>query len=135
MGVMLDRAAVVDGLRRRYEDAGLAWPGRVLWAPSPVAGQLLAAGLARRHTPLATRIRGAAALAGRTAWITAGGALAYGLAAALGGAGLALCLLLGLPGDPVAGQDPSGYPAQHVRGAWIGGVSGGLLMVASLVFL
>ena len=33
-----ERDTVIGGIQRCYEEAGLAWHGRVVWAPSPAAG-------------------------------------------------------------------------------------------------
>jgi len=47
-----DRAEVVAGLRRCYQAAGLPWPDRVVWVPSPDVGEVVAvaaAATARRH--------------------------------------------------------------------------------------
>ncbi|WP_051796991.1 DUF6745 domain-containing protein [Catenuloplanes japonicus] len=42
------RAAVIDGIRDRYRDAGLTPPARVVWASSPLAGVLIARDLQER---------------------------------------------------------------------------------------
>jgi hypothetical protein len=131
-----ERVAVTDAIGRCYERAGLARPARVVWAPSPLAGRLLAADLARRYAPLATRIRAAATLVRNAAGTTVGGLLAYGCCAALNCAAVALVLLFALPGDAVWPTDPElTVPAAHWRGAWIGGIVGGLLMIAIFVWI
>jgi hypothetical protein len=129
-----DRIAVTDAIRRCYEAAGLPWPGRLVWAPSPLAGRLLAADLARRHTPVTTRIRAAASLAGDAIRPTLRGALAYGCNAALVCAAVAAVLLFMLP-DAAAGSPDPTFPPEHWRGMWIGGVVGGLLMAPVCAWL
>ena len=38
----VDRGAVEEAIEARYRLAGLRWPGRVVWVPSPVVGALAA---------------------------------------------------------------------------------------------
>lgn len=47
-----ERDVVVGGIQRCYEEAGLAWHGRVVWTPSPVAG---AAAIAAATAPRARK--------------------------------------------------------------------------------
>ena len=117
-----DRVAVTDAIRRCYADAGLPWPGRVFWAPSPLAGRLLAADLARRYTPVTTRIRAKAP--------TMGGALVYGCAVGLYGAVLAGLLWLWLALPLELGEAMPAYWHE----LWIGAVVAGLLPVPVLVW-
>lgn len=131
-----ERATVTDAIRRCYEEAGVAWAGRVVWAASPLAARLLAADLARRHTTVSSWVRAVALLIRNAARPTLGGALQYGCAAALWCAALAGCLQFALSGDAVAPGDPdTTFSMAHGRGAMIGCVVGGLLMVAVLVRL
>ncbi|NMO52373.1 hypothetical protein HH310_14350 [Actinoplanes sp. TBRC 11911] len=125
-----DCAAVTDGIRRRYADAGLPWPGRVVWVPSPLAGQLAAADLARRHTPLAGRLRGL----GRAARTLAAGALRFGGIAASSTVIMVAVLMYALPGDPWDGRD-SGIPADYAREFWIVSLAAGLLTMGLLLWL
>jgi hypothetical protein len=129
------RAAVVDGVRRCYESAGLEWPDRVVWTPSPVAGRLTAARLARRHTPAAVRLRAVAALVGRVVPVVVAGTLTFLPGVAVCCVGIAVTLLGSLPGDAVIApsNEIQTFPPEHLRGMWVGGLAGGL--AALVVFI
>lgn len=131
-----ERGAVTDAVRRCYAQAGLPWPGRVRWAPSPLAGRLLAARLARRHTPVATRIRGLTTLIWNGAGTTIGSMLAFGGSAALYCLVMLYWLRFALPGSPWSSFDPDpAYAPEHWRALWIGGVAGALLLVPFLAWM
>jgi len=116
-----ERTATVDAVRRCYRQAGLPWPGRVVWAPSPVAGQRMANELSRRHAGRAVRARTVARQAVRP---EAAGLLAFASAGLLLASEVVVTLLALLPGDPVIRS--AGDSWAQGSGAWIGGVAGGL---------
>jgi len=126
-----ERATVIDAVRRCYEHAGLPWPDRVFWAPSPAAAQFLANDLARRHTAVTVRVRTMARVILR--WTAS--LVAFGLAGVLGCVVLALMLLALLPGDSLLAHLDAKMGLHNWRGAWIGGVVAALLVVAVLVGL
>ncbi|SDT80236.1 relaxase domain-containing protein [Actinoplanes derwentensis] len=132
------KAEVVDAVRRCYGHADVPWHGRVLWAPSPSAGQTLATEHAQRHTPLVTRVRTVKTLAGQAAGTLFGAVCRLGLTGFVFCAAIALTLMVVLPGDPLtldsievdrSKSDLSWY------GLWIGGAVGGLATMALLIRL
>jgi hypothetical protein len=52
-----DRRSVVEEIRSRYAAAGVPWPDRVVWMPSPITGWRAAVVLARRFAEPADRRR------------------------------------------------------------------------------
>ncbi|SDT80783.1 relaxase domain-containing protein [Actinoplanes derwentensis] len=129
-----ERAEVVDAVRRCYEHAGVPWHGRVFWAPSPPAGQLLASARAWRHTALTTRIRqtGAVRIAGALFPALYG----LGLTGLISGAALAVTLMIALPGDPLILADVmADRSAQNLNlhSLWISGTLSGMAMTIFIV--
>ncbi|WP_157751848.1 DUF6745 domain-containing protein [Actinoplanes derwentensis] len=115
-----ERGELVGAVRRCYMHAGLPWPDRVVWVPSPIAGRLLAVDLqASLRSTLKPPQTSSVKLA---------------MAGPLLCAGLALVQLLILPGNPVGSRflrEASPGP-EYWRSAWIGGVVGGLLLITIL---
>ncbi|MEU4161719.1 DUF6745 domain-containing protein [Actinoplanes sp. NPDC026670] len=130
-----ERATVADALRHCYGHAGLRWPGRLVWAASPLQGRALAADLTRRHTGLRGRVTAVFEYFRRAAPAIVVAVLTYGLPVAVFCAGSAWMLPKILMGEPLrsAGHALSVDPAAW-RGAWIGGVAFCLLAVPIIVW-
>jgi hypothetical protein len=113
------RDAIVSGIRRCYEMAGMPWPGRVVWVPSPFVGAAAAA--VAGHT-LQVR-RDASPSARRRRWRTVAGRASLVTAATIGG--------MAIGGMKVHGADFGGLPVggdvNHWLGWVIGGVGGGYI--------
>lgn len=120
-----------EKIRRCYEQAGLAWPARVVWAPSPVAGWLLAARLVRRHTPATVRVRAVARYVRQVVPVVVVGVLTFLPGAAVCCVGVAVTLLGSLPGDSIIApsNEVSSFPPEHLWGMWVGGLVGGLAAI------
>lgn len=126
-----ERAEVVAAIRRCYQHAGLPWPGRVVWAPSPLAGQVLAADLSRQHTTSGERKQAAKALLRQSIRPALAGLAEYGIAATLYCAVLALLPLWGLLTAPLQGSAVE----RMDRGAYVGAAVVGLLTMVVLAFM
>jgi hypothetical protein len=122
------RTAAFDAVRGSYERVNLHWPGRVFWASSPLAGELLAAELARRYTPRADRLRRIASWLGGMALPIVAGALLYGGSAAVCAGWTSVWAWVMAPDSALASDSDVPW-----RGAWIGVAAAGLLLAVGLV--
>jgi hypothetical protein len=112
-----DRLAVVDGIRRCYEMAGVRWPGRVVWAASPAAGIRQARRLGRRRAGLGDRWRARWMWSAGVARAAGTGAMEGGTLGFLSGAGLAAC---------TAYAGPDGASTAYYYWSWLGGLAAAL---------
>ncbi|NMO52440.1 hypothetical protein HH310_14720 [Actinoplanes sp. TBRC 11911] len=127
-----ERAALTNGVRRCYENAGLRAPEIVAWASSPLAGERLAAELARRHTSIGTRSRAWVVLLARAVSSGTLGVLSFGITFGLSLAGAVYWLLAILP-SAVSPDDDEWFPLAHARGAWIGAITAVVLTLTALL--
>ncbi|BEL06039.1 hypothetical protein Q0Z83_042300 [Actinoplanes sichuanensis] len=122
---------MVAAVRRCYHHAALPWPDQVIWAPSPPAGQLLAAGLSRQHTIRSEREQAWRTLARRSIGPVVAGLIEYGIAAAVSSVLLAVVIV----GGPVMAV-VEGQPVEWMaRGTYVGAVVAALLAMATFALI